>query len=151
MSSGSRVVEPDGPFAQAARGRIHKVKETRIQWLGGEHLEPTEWLWTGFACGGSAHRVRKFMNEVPEGAITCTDCFRPADAFSKKEARTLVTQAIANGFLVRQPCEICGNPKTDAHHDDYSKPLKVRWLCRRDHAAWHKAFEASFGSSEVAS
>lgn len=29
--------------------------------------------------------------------------------------------------------------EVEAHHDDYSKPLGVRWLCRDDHKAWHDA------------
>lgn len=45
--------------------------------------------------------------------------------------------AITTGKLVRQPCEECGAEKTDAHHDDYAKPLEVRWLCRSHHRQWH--------------
>jgi len=52
---------------------------------------------------------------------------------AQKEAR----KAIAKKELIRKPCEICGNTKTDAHHDDYSKPLEVRWLCRAHHKEWH--------------
>jgi len=35
--------------------------------------------------------------------------------------------------LTRQPCEVCGDPNTYMHHDDYSKPLEVRWLCPKHH------------------
>jgi hypothetical protein len=28
--------------------------------------------------------------------------------------------------------------KVQAHHDDYDKPLDVRWLCPLCHTAWHK-------------
>jgi hypothetical protein len=55
----------------------------------------------------------------------------------KHEARWQTRRAIASGALVRQPCEVCGNPKVDAHHDDYSRPLDVRWLCRAHHNEHH--------------
>lgn len=48
--------------------------------------------------------------------------------------------AILNGTLKKQPCEVCGEMKVDAHHDDYSKPLSVRWLCRKHHLAHHRKF-----------
>lgn len=36
-------------------------------------------------------------------------------------------------------CTDCGRKnKLDAHHDDYSKPLEVRWLCRLCHKKAHK-------------
>lgn len=45
--------------------------------------------------------------------------------------------AIKTGKIVSQPCEVCGDPHADAHHDDYSKPYEVRWLCRRHHREAH--------------
>lgn len=56
----------------------------------------------------------------------------------KVKARNLVDRAIRRGQLIRNPCEVCGNPKAQAHHDDYNKPLDVRWLCTTHHAQWHK-------------
>ncbi len=55
----------------------------------------------------------------------------------KYRARNAVNNAIRDGRLVRQPCEKCGNTKVDAHHDDYSQPLNVRWLCRTCHLKEH--------------
>ena len=52
-------------------------------------------------------------------------------------ASTQVAKALKSGALVRQSCEVCGAKKVDAHHDDYSKPLDVRWLCRRHHLQHH--------------
>jgi ribosomal protein S27AE len=48
-------------------------------------------------------------------------------------AHEAVRIALKNGTLKRKPCERCGNPKSEAHHPDYSKPLKVRWLCKKHH------------------
>lgn len=45
--------------------------------------------------------------------------------------------AIRNGLITKQPCEECGDEKSEAHHDDYAKPLEVRWLCRTHHRRWH--------------
>lgn len=56
---------------------------------------------------------------------------------AKKAATDAVSNAIRDGRLVRQPCECCG-AWAQAHHDDYSKPLDVRWLCPKHHAEWHK-------------
>lgn len=53
-------------------------------------------------------------------------------------AHALVGKAIRRGELVRQPCEACGSTEVDAHHDDYSKPLDVRWLCRTHHKHHHR-------------
>lgn len=46
------------------------------------------------------------------------------------QARDIMDYAIRSGRLKRLPCEKCGNPKSEGHHTDYSKPLDVKWLCR---------------------
>jgi len=48
--------------------------------------------------------------------------------FPKKVRARLVSL-----FLSKKPCEICGERKVEAHHEDYDKPLKVRWLCKKHH------------------
>lgn len=53
------------------------------------------------------------------------------------DAHKKVLRAIASGKLAKMPCEICGDMETQAHHDDYNKPLEVRWLCEKHHKEWH--------------
>ncbi len=56
----------------------------------------------------------------------------------KRKAHDAVAYAVRSGKLVRQPCEVCGaTGRIHAHHDDYTKPLEVRWLCRNHHAEKH--------------
>lgn len=55
----------------------------------------------------------------------------------KEAARRQVRSAIASGSLTRLSCEVCGAPEVEAHHDDYSRPLDVRWLCRVHHREHH--------------
>ena len=57
----------------------------------------------------------------------------------KRTAHVAVGNAVRDGRLLKQPCESCGSPYVQAHHDDYSKPLDVRWLCVPCHNAHHKA------------
>lgn len=63
---------------------------------------------------------------------------RASWSLERKRAGWLVQNAICKGRLVRQPCEVCGTRRyVDAHHDDYTKPLDVRWLCRSHHQLHH--------------
>lgn len=55
----------------------------------------------------------------------------------RHRARWAVRHAVVAGRLVRLPCEVCGEPKSQGHHDDYDKPLDVRWLCRQHHDEHH--------------
>lgn len=57
----------------------------------------------------------------------------------KRRARLQVKNALHRGKLTRKPCERCGHVNVEAHHDDYSKPLAVRWLCRDHHREHHYA------------
>lgn len=56
----------------------------------------------------------------------------------KSKAHAKVSRAVRSGNLHRQTCEACGSKETHAHHDDYSKPLNIRWLCPSCHSKWHK-------------
>lgn len=56
----------------------------------------------------------------------------------KTIARYTARYAITSGRLTRQPCEVCGVlSRVQAHHDDYSKALQVRWLCPLHHKWLH--------------
>ena len=54
----------------------------------------------------------------------------------KTKARGIVNDAIRYGKLKSKHCIRCG-AKAHAHHSDYSKPLKIKWLCPIHHATEH--------------
>ncbi len=81
-------------------------------------------------------------NHFYRGGVTAED-----------RSQNLAERAFEKGILIPEPCEICGEfgqmkdgrRKVQAHHDDYSKPLEVRWLCQKHHHEWHKANKAKNG------
>jgi hypothetical protein len=73
-------------------------------------------------------RCVKHYRELPEPKL-------------KREARVAVSSALVTGKLTRGPCESDGcEAKAEAHHDSYEPDqwLKVRWFCKKHHAAHHK-------------
>lgn len=59
-------------------------------------------------------------------------------------ARRAVVDALESGRMVKGPCERCGtDTRIEGHHDDYSKPLSVRWLCRAHHLEVHAELRAA--------
>lgn len=63
---------------------------------------------------------------------------RRDDISERRRARWTVNNAVRDGRMVRlQSCEECGGPSPEMHHDDYSKPLEVRWLCHPCHTSLH--------------
>ncbi len=57
----------------------------------------------------------------------------------KRRAHHLVSMNIRLGKIIRvNNCEICNSDrKIEAHHEDYSKPLEIKWLCKLCHENVH--------------
>lgn len=58
----------------------------------------------------------------------------------KYATHVITSNAIRDGKLIRaNNCSVCGSTeKIEGHHDDYTKPLEVRWLCEKCHKQWHR-------------
>lgn len=56
----------------------------------------------------------------------------------KKNIHLKVHRALRSGKIVKKPCSVCGDKNVHGHHEDYSKPLEVIWLCPLHHAEIHK-------------
>lgn len=57
----------------------------------------------------------------------------------KYAAQRAVYRALRRGIIFKGPCEQCGSSANiHGHHDDYSRPLMVRWLCEKHHLDVHR-------------
>lgn len=56
---------------------------------------------------------------------------------NKVKAEEITHYAIKRGLIEKRDCEICGR-KAQAHHEDYNKPLEVKWLCSIHHKEAHR-------------
>jgi hypothetical protein len=71
-------------------------------------------------------------------SYVCWNCRRTTIAVKPQIAQYKVFQAKKKGTLIKTPCIICGENKSEAHHENYNKPLYVFWLCKKHHMARHK-------------
>lgn len=58
----------------------------------------------------------------------------------KDAVRAYTRKKIKEGIIIKSStCEKCGSEKNiHGHHDDYSRPLDIRWLCQSCHFSFHK-------------
>lgn len=61
----------------------------------------------------------------------------------KRKAHQLVMYAVKLGLLKRlSECETCGSKiRVEGHHEDYNKPLEVKWLCKVCHVERHRILD----------
>jgi hypothetical protein len=110
--------------------RQHKRNEEFSEGNTNGHCTPCQSAAEKKSCANNPARFARRKKEA--GA-------RYRAAWPKKHRMQLFVRSAKNkGILIPGPCEICGDVKVDGHHDDYNKPLEVRWLCRTHHKRWHR-------------
>lgn len=83
-------------------------------------------------------RSKEYQQNHPDKIAQYTRRYR-ANNPEKVRAHSRVGDAKRRGELSPEPCRECGSTKSiHAHHEDYSRPLDVEWLCAACHAAEHR-------------
>lgn len=88
----------------------------------------------------NAHRQKAWKAADPEHARVLR--VRHNVASPANRARHTVQYSVKVGKLRPLPCEVCDEPKAEAHHPfGYAKEfvLAVWWLCRTHHSGMHSA------------
>ncbi|GAB1444371.1 hypothetical protein MASR2M39_32290 [Ignavibacteriales bacterium] len=55
----------------------------------------------------------------------------------RRLVRIRTHHAVERGLINKEPCSICGDTESFAHHENYDKPFDVIWLCRQHHTEVH--------------
>jgi hypothetical protein len=85
----------------------------------------------------SEYDQKRFQNpERKQKAIEYARKYRQMNP-DRARAHRAVAYYVRTGKMQRLPCEVCGESRSQAHHEDYGKPLEVRWLCFRHHREAH--------------
>jgi ribosomal protein S27AE len=79
---------------------------------------------------------RKYSSKNKDKVYKATKEYRENNP-KKCKAHGIVAYHVKIGNLKSKACEVCGESKSQAHHDDYDYPLEVRWLCSKHHKEWH--------------
>lgn len=68
-----------------------------------------------------------------------------------QSAHRFVRLAIEKGLWTRaEHCSQCNlSGAIEAHHDDYTRPDVVRWLCKACHEEWHRTNKPIFVSKDI--
>lgn len=71
---------------------------------------------------------------------------QPLLKHASQEQKALAGDIARHLHIYPQPCELCGSSRNAVrHHDDYSKPRKIRWLCPQHHSDRHKVLRFLYG------
>ena len=102
-------------------------------------------------CWKQITRIQKLKNYDPKKARKRYERRKAKPGFFKEEhekfkklypekykARYTLRNAVRYGKIKKAPCMMCGDKKAHGHHEDYTKPLDVIWLCRKHHMEIHR-------------
>lgn len=119
--------------AQCVKSRVKKHREANLEKIQAYDK----------ARANNSHRVKARKNYVQTEAGKQAKK-RAMDAYNKRypmayASHVITSNAVRNGALIKpNNCSVCGSTeKIEGHHDDYTKPLEVRWLCESCHKKWH--------------
>ncbi|CAN7732451.1 hypothetical protein [Mesorhizobium sp. LjNodule214] len=73
------------------------------------------------------HELRRKKRKPQANAVTPQARWRQRNPIAAW-CHSATASAIRRGIIERQPCEVCGDPKTDAHHPEWKTPLFCQWL-----------------------
>lgn len=123
-------------------------------------IDPELWsnkiIWCQHFVDGIEVCYKKRRTEIPSKPASYQEAKvnkileKSEDEKLKSYCRNTLNHAIEKGLIKRgEECQVCGSRDLiDGHHNDYSKPLDVIWLCRKHHYQRHLEIKNGFSVTE---
>ena len=129
---------------------IEKIKKYKAGWQRNKRVLLNARLRVRYS-----ENIEKSRDEARKRAVKCRKSNKYKEAKNeydrlyrkrfpeRSRARDKIKHAVCSGKLTRSTkCELCKNDgPTHGHHQDYSKPLDVIWLCPTCHISGHRNHE----------
>lgn len=100
-----------------------------------------------YSCRACRKKLATEYRNTEKGKIKiANNCSNSASKYpTRMIARRKLKASVKSGEIIKPiHCEKCNEIKLlDGHHEDYSKPLQVMWLCRQCNADRHKYLKAN--------
>lgn len=137
-----RLIERSRKYHQANLKKI-KAYKTEYYQINSEKIKTSTAEWQKKNKEKASLSKNKYYQTNKKRVANYKLKYRKANPI-KYNARIKVSNAIRDGILTKpEMCCInndhCGG-RVEGHHNDYSKPLDVLWICVEHHRAWHKVF-----------
>ncbi len=109
------------------KNRIYFVEKTRL-WLKENKEKRLKWV----------RSWKQKQRELDKAKLLVNADYKKR----QMSAHSKVLHAVRKGKLIKpKKCEICNEIKSlQGHHEDYSKPLEVKWVCHICHCKIHNKF-----------
>lgn len=98
------------------------------------------------ARNGGLARARLFTDQFSDLPVSRQRRWQLRNA-EKQKSHAITQEAIRIGKVIRGKCW-CGK-LGESHHEDYSKPLKIVWLCPEHHRDRHKQIRRQLSSNTL--
>ena len=117
-----------------------KLSLSQKEWRNKNPEKYSEWYWKNETSREKKKtKHREWLGKNKEKQLDACRLQRIRNP-EKVRARNILRKAVYEGKITKPIiCEQCMKEKSriEGHHDDYSKPLDVKWLCVSCHRAIH--------------
>jgi ribosomal protein S27AE len=150
------LVESDSCYTDGMSGHLRKLTEEQVKEAACMYQRGLSYQVVGSYFGVTRQAIWELLKSRgvesrPQLRYGEDNHFARGGSNVDARAQNLMEYAVRRGVVQKaDKCETCGGSgrfrdgrsSIQGHHDDYNKPLEIRWLCQKCHHEWHRGNKA---------